>query len=348
MAVTIQQVAEACGVSRGTVDRALHNKKGVRPEVAAQIIETARQMGYISPRMRPVIADRTIRIGVVLHSAASPFMQILADIFRTYPSGELPPVETIVRVQDNREPKLQLALIDELVENVHVDGLVLAPLASERVRERIDSLTERGVPVVTVNTDIEDSSRLAYVGQDSISAGRAAAALMGLATGGQGMVLPVIDQQSGHYADSQRLSGFTAEMAKSYPGIKLLPPVFCYLDSELIERTILRELEGNPLLTGIYPSTAVRTGAFRAVQRAGVAGKIHVVVHDLTPDNLKMIREGVVDFAIGQEIRKQGSLPLQLLYQYLTRHQSPERRVYPTNIEIKFRYNTTEEDCGPI
>ncbi len=346
MAVTIQQIADACGVSRGTVDRALHNKKGIRPEVAAQIQETARQMGYISPRLRPVIADRTVRIGVVLHSAASPFMQILSDIFRTYPTQELLPVETIVRVQEKREPKLQLALIDELVESLHVDGLVLAPLASERVRERIDSLTERGIPVVTVNTDIEDSSRLAYVGQDSIAAGRAAAALMGLALGGRGMVLPIIDQQSGHYADSQRLSGFTEEMAESYPGIQLLPPVSCYQDSELIERTVLRELESNPMLTGIYPSTAVRTGVFRAVQRAGVAGKVHVVVHDLTSDNLRMICEGVVDFAIGQEVRTQGSLPLKLLYQYLTRHQSPDRRVYATDIEIKFRYNTQEENGG--
>ncbi len=322
MAVTIQQVAEACGVSRGTVDRALHNKKGVRPEVAAQIQEAARQMGYISPRVRPAIDDRTVRIGVVLHSAASPFMQILADIFRTHPTELMLPVETIVRVQENREPKLQLALIDELVESLHVDGLVLAPLASERIRERIDSLTERGIPVVTVNTDIEDSSRLAYVGPDSIASGRAAAALMGL-------------------------SGFTAEMAENFPGIHLLPPVSCYLDSELIERTVLRELENNPMLNGIYPSTAVRTGAFRAVQRAGVAGKVHVVVHDLTPDNLDMIRAGVVDFAIGQEVQVQGTLPLRLLYQYLTRRQAPEKRILTTNIEIKFRYNTEIIPSGP-
>ncbi len=347
MAVTIQQVAEACGVSRGTVDRALHNKKGVRPEVAAQIQEAARQMGYISPRVRPAIDDRTVRIGVVLHSAASPFMQILADIFRTHPTEVMLPVETIVRVQENREPKLQLALIDELVESLHVDGLVLAPLASERIRERIDSLTERGIPVVTVNTDIEDSSRLAYVGPDSIASGRAAAALMGLALGGQGMVLPITDQQFGHYADSQRLSGFTAEMAENFPGIHLLPPVSCYLDSELIERTVLRELENNPMLNGIYPSTAVRTGAFRAVQRAGVAGKVHVVVHDLTPDNLDMIRAGVVDFAIGQEVQVQGTLPLRLLYQYLTRRQAPEKRILTTNIEIKFRYNTEIAPSGP-
>ncbi len=28
--VTMQQIADRCGVSRGTVDRALHHKEGVR------------------------------------------------------------------------------------------------------------------------------------------------------------------------------------------------------------------------------------------------------------------------------------------------------------------------------
>lgn len=37
MAVTLQQIAEACGVSRGTVDRALRGREGVRPEVAEGI-----------------------------------------------------------------------------------------------------------------------------------------------------------------------------------------------------------------------------------------------------------------------------------------------------------------------
>lgn len=339
MAVTIQQVAEACGVSRGTVDRALHHKKGVRPEVAERIQEMARRMGYISPRSCPVVAEREVRIGVVLHSNESPFMQELADIFRTYAAREGLPIETIVRTQDKLEPQLQLALIDELVESVGVDGLVLAPLASSIIQGRIDALTEQGIPVVTCNTDIESSSRLAYVGPDSIASGRAAAAMLGLTMGGRGVVLPIIDQRAGHYADSQRLYGFTEEMARAYPEIRLLPPAYCYLNSELIERTVLREIEKNEMLTGIYPSTAVRTGVFQALQRADAGRRIHVVVHDLTEDNLEMIRKGVVDFAIGQDVKTQGTLPLRLLYRYLTSHESPERRVYTTDIELKFRYN---------
>ena len=343
MAVTIQQLADACGVSRGTVDRALHNKKGVRPEVAARILEMARMMGYISPRSCPVVAERPVRIGVVLHTAISSFVHILADYFRTYPAQELLPVETIVRMQDGLDVQHQLALIDELVEDEHVDGLALMPLASSQIKARIDELSAQGVPVVTFNTDIADSSRLAYVGSDSIASGRAAASLMGMLLGGRGMVLPIIGQRSGHYADHQRLTGFTEELAKIYPDIKTLPSACCFLDSALAERLVLREMESNPLLNGVYISTVGRTGVYRALKRLGVAGKVHVVVHDLTQDNLDMIKDGVVDFAIGQDVKTQGTLPQRLLYQYLTKHQTPERRIYTTNIDIKFRYNTNDD-----
>ena len=48
MAVTLQQIAEAAGVSRGTVDRALNNRGRIRPEVEEKIKKIAREMGSCS------------------------------------------------------------------------------------------------------------------------------------------------------------------------------------------------------------------------------------------------------------------------------------------------------------
>lgn len=52
MAITLNQIAEICGVSRGTVDRALHNKGNVRPAVAERIKAVANEYGYTPNRLK--------------------------------------------------------------------------------------------------------------------------------------------------------------------------------------------------------------------------------------------------------------------------------------------------------
>ena len=77
MAVTIQQIAERAGVSRGTVDRALNHRGRINPEVAEKICRLADEMGYVQKeRKRSRTAkDERLKIGVVTQLARSSFMQ---------------------------------------------------------------------------------------------------------------------------------------------------------------------------------------------------------------------------------------------------------------------------------
>ena len=70
MAVTAQQIAELAGVSRGTVDRALHNRGRVNPEVAAKIHKIAAELGY-KPNLigqALVKSRREFKLGAILQS----------------------------------------------------------------------------------------------------------------------------------------------------------------------------------------------------------------------------------------------------------------------------------------
>lgn len=342
MPVTLQQIADACGVSRGTVDRALHNKGGVRPEVAQRIRETARTMHYIPLRPMQLASDHPVRIGVVLHSANSTFVRTLVQLFSSFSSRELLPVEVLIRTMTGVDIYHQIALIDELLEVEQVDGFAIMPLAHALIRDKINELFEQqGIPVVTLNTDITDINRLAYVGPDNIASGRSAAALLGMVMRSRGQILPILGQRSGHYADSQRLTGFAAELSENFPDIMLLPTECCFLDSGLAERITQRAISANPHLNGIYISSVGREGVYAAIQKARAAGRVHIVVHDVTPDNIRMVREGVVDFVIGQDAKAQGTLPIRLLYEYLAKKISPQKQIYKTDIEIKFRCNIT-------
>ena len=81
MAVTMQQIADLAGVSRGTVDRALNNRGRIRPEVAEKIKMIAKELGY-----QPNIAakalssgNQILRIGVILQYADTPTIQTVLE-----------------------------------------------------------------------------------------------------------------------------------------------------------------------------------------------------------------------------------------------------------------------------
>lgn len=56
MAITLQQIADLAGVSRGTVDRALNNRGRIKPEVEQRIKKIAKDVGYKPSRAGRALA----------------------------------------------------------------------------------------------------------------------------------------------------------------------------------------------------------------------------------------------------------------------------------------------------
>ena len=83
MPVTIKDIAKAANVSRGTVDRALHGRDGVNPDVAEKIKALAEELGYKPNTIAKALASRSkpIRMGVLLNSIANPFFdKVIAGV----------------------------------------------------------------------------------------------------------------------------------------------------------------------------------------------------------------------------------------------------------------------------
>ena len=180
MAVTSQQIAQLAGVSRGTVDRALHNRGRVNPEVAARIQKIAEELGYRPNSIGQALvrARQGLRLGAILQSAETPTMQDVASGARQA-AEELRAsgVEVELREVQGRDTAKVLRQIDELMD-WGAGGLAIASNNTPDLVRRIDFLHEQGVPVVTFNTDAPDSKRLCFVGMDSYRAGQTAAGLV--------------------------------------------------------------------------------------------------------------------------------------------------------------------------
>ena len=72
---TIKEIAQICGVSRGTVDRVINRRGKVRPETERMVLQAVERMGYTKSMLGRALSVKRSRpvIGVVLCSEGNPF-----------------------------------------------------------------------------------------------------------------------------------------------------------------------------------------------------------------------------------------------------------------------------------
>lgn len=339
MAVTLAEIAALAGVSRGTVDRALNDRGRVDPKVAARVRRIAAERGYRPNRAGRMLAraKNPIRIGVIVQSVETMFMHtVFEEIERASAHFTTTGAEVLVRPLEGVDAQQQLDVIDELLE-AGVQGIALSPAEDERVRARIQELSER-MPVVTFNSDLPDSGRLCYVGVDNFACGRMSAGLMDLLLAGQGEVLLVAGQEN-NWSHQQRVDGFQAEAAANFSGLSLLPPQTCGDDQQLAHDIVCRAVQEHPSLRGVYVSVNGQLGACDALRELGLQGKVHLICHDLIPANTENVRRGLIDFLIDQDAALQGARPIELLMDYLLAGEKPETDRILACIDIRNRYN---------
>ncbi len=340
MAVTIQQIAEAAGVSRGTVDRALNNRGRINPEVAEQIRQIAEEMGYVPKnRKRSAASKGKIRIGVVTQLARSSFMlEVNRGIRQAAEELKEKGIELLVREGLSVDEEEQLSAIDALVKT-GIQGLAVMPVDCESIRMKLNWLIEeKGIPVVTFNSDIVGTKRSCYVGMDNRKSGRTAAGLLGMLTGGAGKVLVITGFFSNH-VNNERVDGFVEELKNAYPDLELAGVQGSFDDSEEVDKIIRNTLLNMPGINGIFVASGGQEGIARAYEELKLERRPFTVIYDLTPNNRKALEEDVADFLIDQEAYVQGYQPPLVLADILLKDKKVEEEFQYTDINIKTKYN---------
>ena len=164
---TLKEIADLAGVSRGTVDRVLNHRGSVNPKTAEKVMSIVQALNYQPNRAGTALAaqKKKYKIGVIVFGRNNPFFdEVMRGVHSKSDELKSYGITTIIRRVDF-DVRAQLDAIDELMAE-GISGLVLAPYNDRTICERIDELVNDGIPVVTVNTDIEGSHRMAYAGSD--------------------------------------------------------------------------------------------------------------------------------------------------------------------------------------
>lgn len=325
---TIETIAQMAGVSRGTVDRVLNNRPHVRPDVRAKVLAAIAETGYLSPResYRQKLSGtlKPLLLGVLLPSERE--TQFRKEVLQGIERGRTGLEAAAVRVcVSSCETDLPGEAIERLAELVGqgADGLAVCALNDRSIARYVAELAEKGVPCVTFNSDLPESRRVCFVGQDIRKAGRVAAELMSKCVGPSDRILAAVGNLKfdGH---RQRLEGFRERLTElGYSGERI-EIAETFNDYAATVSAVSEAIERYPDLRGVYMANLSIAGCAEAVRVAGKKGQIHIVCHDINDGIRRLLKEGLVDFTIPQDFAQQGYAPLMILTNYLRKSQTPD------------------------
>ena len=129
MAVTLRQIAELAGVSRGTVDRVINNRGHVNEEVEARVRQIAMELGYEPNPVGQALAraKTNLKIGFLVQSVETPTMQTVVKGAEQAAAGlKAQGVEVLIRKLESLGERRELDAIESLGK-VGIKGLAGTP-----------------------------------------------------------------------------------------------------------------------------------------------------------------------------------------------------------------------------
>lgn len=336
---TIKEIAELAGVSRGTVDRVLNKRGAVNPKTEAKILEIAKALNYKPNRAGIVLAaqKKKFKFGVVMFGIGNPFFDDVIAGFKEK-EEELSGYNCTVLIRRISAFGVedQLEAIDSLVKE-EINGLAISPQNDPSIADKINELFDMGIPTVTFNTDISNSKRIAYVGSNYYQCGQTAAGLIHLMTSGD-VHIGIISGYSNLLCHTERIAGFKSRL-DDYPNLHVVD--FCENnDDDFIsyEKTT-KMLNEHPEINALFFAASGTYGGCKAVIASGRQNDIKIVTFDNIDSNVEMIKKGVIAATICQQPKRQGLIPLEILFDYLTTGNLPKKEYYYTTAEIRIKEN---------
>lgn len=322
--IRIKDIAHKAGVSTGTVDRVIHNRGNVSAETRKRVKEVMEELGYEPNLMASTLAyNRQFRIAVVLPDYRE-------DPYWDQPRQGIEKAQQAIRhyglvVDRYYFDPMQVEDFTKAAESIwhgaHPPHAVLfAPLFLKEACALLEECRSRGVPNVMINTNVENSDSLCYIGQDSYQSGVLAARLLNFGVNqGDTVLMLNLDKSTTnakHLMDKEKGFRDYWKGAKDRQ-IQIVKRDFeAFKDQKKLRAFLSGLLREFPKLSGIFVSNS---RAYKVVDSLSESAleRIKIVGYDLIKGNVKYLRENKIDFIINQNPVKQGYLGLMNIANYL-------------------------------
>lgn len=213
------------------------------------------------------------------------------------------------------------------------EGILFAPIFYEESILFLNQCKKNDIPVVMIDSNINEIDGVAYIGQDAFHSGYLAGRLVCYNAKPENNVLIIkitraIESTSVYL---QRIKGFYSffEDHKEYEN-------FRFSEIQLKDKQELNVKMFDGINTVFIPNS--RSYIIAKFLKENALNSIKLIGYDLLPENLKYLREGTIDFLINQKPEQQGYLGVEHLYKKLIVKENVENTYY-MSLEIIIKEN---------
>ncbi|RPH96920.1 MAG: LacI family DNA-binding transcriptional regulator, partial [Calditrichaeota bacterium] len=312
--------------SIGTVDRVLHHRGRVRPEVEERIRKLLKTTNYrTNVYARNLVLGKTYRFGVVL-----PLEQQDSGYWQKSAESLHRAAESLashhVRLQYYHFNKFSPESFQEALDKVRaesLDGLLSVPGFADQLIQFTQTCR---IPLVVFGATATDIPCISCIGQDAEQSGFLAGRLMQLSVKNKARVAVIrvlpIDEHI-----EVRARGFES-FFKDNSSIGLSSyEIKGNSDHQQFGALFRRILKENDHLQGIFVTNVNAHKLAVQIEEAGLAGQIHLIGYDLIDENIHFLKQGVIDFLINQRPERQSYEGIMSLFRHVVLKEAVNERL---------------------
>lgn len=332
MRATIKMIAEKSGVSVGTVDRVLHNRAYVKEDVRKKVLAIIKELDYKPNKAASALALSSKRknyVVIVPNWIGYVFTHFEEGLARAQVKLEDYNVHVEKWVYEQHDMKrcyemLQKALVQQ------VDGVALCAAEDEMIRQQISALTAQNIPVITFHSDVRDSERVVFIGENATKAGRVAAEMLSKYMR-EGEETLIVYNRKEYASHQMRVNGFTERLQEVLPQHRYTV-VEAQNDRQKTLALVSKCIKQNEHIRYVYMANLHVDVCVEALAPFE-ARDIHVCTHDTSEEIVTLLTQGKIDFTIGQDLAKQCEEAINLLF-LATQNKLPSQTYYYTESPI--------------
>jgi ribose transport system substrate-binding protein len=217
------------------------------------------------------------------------------------------------------------------------DLIITAPTDTSAMIIPLKKASDAGIPIITVDTNISDTSFIVTnITSDNLQGGSLAADAIAKLANSTGEVA-LMNTIAGITTTDQRQIGFENEI-KKYPNMKLVSEQYCNDEANTAAAKIQDIILGHPSLVGVFAANVVTAdGVQTGINAKGDAAKVSIVAYDAGPSEVDGLKSGTIAALIVQKPMEEGSLAVDYANDYLTgkKDQIPTSVLLPAVVATK-------------